>query len=85
MGMFWRKDMVVCDEMDHCNKDLIYCCISQYVPPLHTFRSIASHNAYIINTKKFEIFTRFVQYENERTHHTQFVCLISFVCCLKTI
>lgn len=42
MGMFWRKDMVVCDEMDHCNKDLIYCCISQYVPPLHTFRSIAS-------------------------------------------
>lgn len=58
MGMFWRKDMVVCDEMDHCNKDLIYCCISQYVPPLHTFRSIASHNAYIINTKKFEIFTR---------------------------
>lgn len=28
MGMFWSKDMVVCDEMDYCNKDLIYCCIS---------------------------------------------------------
>lgn len=57
-------------------------------------RSIAGHaNLFFlvmhifmyINTKKFEFFTRFVQYENECTHHTQFVCLILFVCCLKTI
>lgn len=35
MGMFWRKDMVVCDEMDHCNKDLIYCCIISASTCLH--------------------------------------------------
>lgn len=40
MGMFWRKDMVVCDEMDHCNKDLSLL-LYLSVPRLH--RSIAGH------------------------------------------
>lgn len=74
MGMFWRKDMVVCDEMDHCNKELSLL-LYLSVPRLH--RSIAGHaNPFFfvihiyINTKKFELFTRFVQYENECKHHT---------------